>query len=801
MSIKQIEFKCQSYTHFTYKGHITMQWSDLSIGKQIRIGFAIILTLLVALGAIGYVGINRMKNNAARVIDGNRLDAILAQNEVDHLNWANALNAFLTDPSVKDLEAAVDENECRLGRWLNGAERAKYEAEIPKLKPLIAALEAPHGALHSSAGTIKKIFKQVDPDLLGTLNKGESDHLRWASTIRQAFLQKTDSLGIETEPDKCEFGQWLLSDHARKIYETGNLEFKKAWDELVVTHKKLHQSASEIERNLAFKAAEDAKASRKRIMARLEGSAKSLNTMLDNFMTEVVRPSRETAEAENNVSELIVWATAEEAINQNIIRGLLEMQRILSQYETEKSETLWKEFEGKLPEYNSGMGIALSTLISKDDIHEKTNEISRISKQYLNDAKEYRGQMLAGIKAEAAISGAQKVLDERTMPLLEKTIAHIGVLKKQVEADLKNVAKAKNIFAAETMPALQKIRTGLATIRKQAKAAVMTDAEMLESVKATQKIVTVVSAVALLIGILFGYLVPRGIIRVLTVISQQMEDAAGQVSSAAGQMSASSQSLANGTTEQAAAIGETASALDGMAVKTQQNESNVREADGLMKEANVIVDEADDAMDDLSESIKEITVASEETQNIIKTIDEIAFQTNLLALNAAVEAARAGEAGAGFSVVADEVRNLAIRAADAAKNTTDLIEGTVRRVKEGAGIVDKTNDAMTKVSQSAQKVGELLSEIAIASHENTSDIDRINKSIAEVDGVTQQNASSAEQSASAAEEMNAQSEQMKELVTALRTMVGGHGIHEKNTGRRQNPMLPYTPIPKKLPPA
>ena len=747
-----------------------IRFSSLSIGRRIRLGFALILGLLLVIGAIGYFGISRMKTNASLVIDGNKLDAMLAQHEVDHLNWANSINAFLTDPNVVDFDD-MDEKECVLGKWLK--DHQKYEKTIQSIVPLMKALEEPHAALHQSAINIKQIFKHVDPTLLGLLNESESDHLRWASQIREAFLQKKESLGIEADAQKCSLGRWLDSERGKNIYDSGNAEFKESWDKLVAAHSKLHETAIEIEKNIAFKQIETAMNDRKALMANLEENSKALNSLLDDLLVNIVRPNMEKAEAEGRISDLLTWSTAEETINQVLVRFLLDMQRIISQYETEKTEALWNEFEGKLPDYKEGIKTILLLGLS-DDLIPKTNKVSKLSKQYLADAQMYRQKMQVGLQAEAATQKAQDIFNNQTMPLSEEVIGHLRVLKAQVEMDLEDVADAESIYTVQTLPALKKVQSGLNAIRSEAKKSIMTDQALLESVKSTQKIVTVVSGIALIIGILLGVFMPKGIVKLMTVISKQMDDSANQVASAAQQMSASSQSLAEGTADQAAAMSETSSSLETMSAKTQQNEANVREADNLMKDANVIVNEADDAMDELSDAIKEISTASEETQHIIKTIDEIAFQTNLLALNAAVEAARAGEAGAGFSVVADEVRNLAIRAADAAKNTSELIEGTVRRVKDGAVIVDKTNDAMTKVSQSALKIGDLLSEIAVASHDNSSKIEDINKHISDVDMVTQQNASSAEESASAAEEMTAQAEQMKDLVKTLRALVGGN---------------------------
>jgi methyl-accepting chemotaxis protein len=209
-----------------------------------------------------------------------------------------------------------------------------------------------------------------------------------------------------------------------------------------------------------------------------------------------------------------------------------------------------------------------------------------------------------------------------------------------------------------------------------------------------------------------------------------------------------------------------------------------------------VVDEANQAMKELTQSMQEITLASEETGKIIKTIDEIAFQTNLLALNAAVEAARAGEAGAGFAVVADEVRNLAMRAAEAAKNTSSLIESTVKKIKNGSGIVEKTNQAFQRVAQGSKKATELVGEIAAASNEQAQGIGQINKAISEMDRVVQQNSASAEESASAAEELNAQAEQMKGYVEELVTLIGGTSQEQRVQPVRALPMDRRQPKPR-----
>lgn len=292
------------------------------------------------------------------------------------------------------------------------------------------------------------------------------------------------------------------------------------------------------------------------------------------------------------------------------------------------------------------------------------------------------------------------------------------------------------------------------------------------------------SALKLIVGIvvlalLFFWFLSVGIVRSITRpirhVIDGLSEAAEQVDAASGQVSTASQELADGASQQAAAIEQTSSSLEQMYSMTRLNAENATHANQLMAEAKRVITQANGSMEQLTSSMGEISKASERTQKIVKTIDEIAFQTNLLALNAAVEAARAGEAGAGFAVVADEVRNLATRAAEAARNTATMIEETVKTIKEGADIVEKTNGEFSQVSVSASKVGELVGGIAAASQEQATGIEQINRAVAEVDKVIQRNSASAEESSSASMEMTARAGHMKGYVGQLASLVGGGG--------------------------
>ncbi len=279
---------------------------------------------------------------------------------------------------------------------------------------------------------------------------------------------------------------------------------------------------------------------------------------------------------------------------------------------------------------------------------------------------------------------------------------------------------------------------------------------------------------ALCVAVLVGVVLSRSIAKPLTRIIAGLSDGATEVTDAAAQVSSVSQELAEGANEQASALEETAAALQEMASSTKQNSDHARRATELANGARDAARDGDETVVQLNKAMEAINASSDRISKVIQVIEDIAFQTNLLALNAAVEAARAGEHGKGFAVVADEVRGLAQRAAEAARETTTLIDTAVSNAHEGRTIAGDVAQKLSGIVGDATQVADLISEIHRASDEQSRGVDQIAAAVQEVDGVTQRSAASAEESASASEQLSAQAETVRGMVRELTGMVLGN---------------------------
>ena len=318
------------------------------------------------------------------------------------------------------------------------------------------------------------------------------------------------------------------------------------------------------------------------------------------------------------------------------------------------------------------------------------------------------------------------------------------------------LTKSREVFQDET--------EGLRELQKN---------EMQATQNSTIMLVLVLSVVGVIVGIVIALMIVRSIVGPLTKINNNLRDGAEQVASASEQLSAASQQLAEGSSEQASSLEETSATLDESNSMLQQTADNTAKATEIAQVAAKASDKGSQEMKEMMASMKQIKDSSGELSKIIKVIDDIAFQTNLLSLNAAVEAARAGEAGAGFAVVAEEVRNLAQRSAKAAQDTTEIIEKNVQLSESGVNVAQKVQEALQEINTQSNELSKLIDQINSASREQTQGISQINQAVNQMEQVTQQNAANAEETASSSEEMSAQAESLNEIVLQLNEMITG----------------------------
>ncbi|WP_146180110.1 methyl-accepting chemotaxis protein [Opitutus sp. ER46] len=346
---------------------------------------------------------------------------------------------------------------------------------------------------------------------------------------------------------------------------------------------------------------------------------------------------------------------------------------------------------------------------------------------------------------------------------------------------------------------MRKIGTQIGAAAEECKLAIIAEQNALgpmiqERVVRTVRIVDLTAVIALVAGIAIAWLITAKTRRDLTRIADSIAESASQVAAASGQVSASSQSLAEGASEQAASLEETGASLEEVAGMARSNADGAQKAKNLSGEATAAANQGATDMAEMRLAVAEIRTSSQDIAKIIRSIDEIAFQTNILALNAAIEAARAGEAGMGFSVVADEVRQLAQRSAASARETAAKIEVALSRSEHGVEITTKVEGSLSGILEKTRLMDTLVNEIAAASAEQHQGIAQVNSAVGQMDKVTQTSASNAEETAAAAEELNAQAEVMRQNANDLLALVGRTAAQAAPSGApRHSGAVPHHP--------
>lgn len=753
----------------------------MTIGKRVGLGFALIIACLIVLSVGVYLSIGNILIKAQNIIALKKWPQYISEIKLSELRWISIVSEYAGNIKEKQLTANTDPAKSAIGKFVAGPERAEFEKTFPGSAEILKNLEESN----------KKLYEAVQ---------------------KMASIQRIEHTGIRTY-----LLQTVLKDH-KEFLEEINTQVGREVAGLInyqLLTKAVVQAATSMVKAVADDSSLGTVAQRQEIAKKLVKGLRYgpeskdyiwINDLHPTMIMHPYKPELDGKDLSNftdkkqkklfvefaNVCKkkgagfvMYYWPKYSE---QDVVPKISYVQLFepwgwvlgTGVYLDERNEPLMKraaEFEKgepfkilvELKDWKHYMTPDMNTWAQDLTVLAKAiPEMEKINISMKNSAKKIE-EAINRLSPDDAISEIENSL----RPALKKLeTAVMEVVDKETEFRNQNEV-VNRIFREEVIPAYKKSMNLLEEIEKLMSKTVVSETVLADMVAKTRLFIAVASVIIIILAVIIAFLLVRSTTRSLSSIAKNMEEAVNQVATASVEVSSTSQSLAEGASEQAASLEETASALEEMSSMATQNSHNASEANRMVQETANAVRDAMNAMGKLVTSIRDIDKASEETEKIIKTIDEIAFQTNLLALNAAVEAARAGEAGAGFAVVADEVRALAMRAAEAAKNTAILIENTRKRVQEGSSYVNLAEETFKAVEVRANKITELIGEIAAASNEQAEGIGQINKAISDMDKVVQQTAASAEETAAAAEELSAQAQQLRANVRSLTAMCEG----------------------------